>query len=480
MDVSIPQTTDTSRKWFVMAAVAMGMFLATIDGSIVNIALPVLERDLHTDFAVVQWVVLAYMLTIVTLMLSVGRLADMVGKKPLYLSGFVLFTLGSGMCGLASNITQLILFRIFQATGAVMMTALGTAIITEAFPPAERGKALGIGGSMVSIGLISGPTIGGLILGSLSWHWIFFVNLPIGLIGVWMVWRYVPQHRPPGGETFDFAGAICMFFSLLSFLLGLTLGQTDGFLTPVPIGLFVVSAASLLLFLHIERRARHPMIDLKIFQNKLFSVNLVTGFMTFVASAGSVLLMPFYLQNVLRYSPSSAGLLLATFPLGMGVSAPLAGWLSDRFGTRRLTVAGLLILLIGYVAVTTLNETTTALAYVLYFIPIGLGMGIFQSPNNSAVMGSAPRHRLGIASGLLSLTRTVGQTSGIAMLGAIWASCVGALGGLNAAKDATLAPAPIQVTALQQTMWFLVVLIGLALCLSIWALWKEKELREQV
>lgn len=464
---------DTSRKWFVMAAVASGMFLSTIDGSIVNIALPILEKDLHTEFAVVQWVVLAYLLTIATLMLSVGRLADMIGKKPLYLSGFVIFTIGSGLCGLAPNIYALILFRVFQAVGAVMMTALGTAIITEAFPPAERGKALGIGGSMVSIGLISGPTIGGLVLSSFTWHWIFYVNLPIGVIGSLLVWHFVPAHRPTGKESYDFGGSFCMFVGLFSLLLGLTMGQMQGFLNPFTLALLLLSAASIGFFVVIERRVRHPMIDLTIFRNRHFRVNLITGFITFISSGGSVLLMPFFLQNVQGYSPEQAGMLMVVTPLAMGIIAPPAGWLSDRFGSRRLTVIGLFILLLGYIAITGLNENTSALVYILWYLPIGLGMGIFMSPNNSAVMGSVPRHRLGIASGLLSLTRAVGQTAGISIIGAIWAGRANALSGLSLGGDVTAAPIPIQVAAMQQTLWTLVFLISGALMLSIWALWKE-------
>ena len=471
---------DTSRKWFVMAAVASGMFLATIDGSIVNIALPTLERDLHTDFAMVQWVVLAYLLTIATLMLSIGRLADMIGKKTLYLCGFIIFTMGSALCGFSPNIQTLILFRVFQAIGAVMMTALGSAIITEAFPPAERGKALGVGGSMISIGLISGPTIGGLILSSFTWHWIFFVNLPIGIIGCLLVWRFVPAYKPSGKESSDFMGSFCMFIGLLTLLIGLTFGQMEGFSSPLTLGLLFVSAVSVWLFRLIEQRALHPMIDLTIFRNRLFSVNVISSFITFISTGGSVLLMPFFLQNIQAYPPEQAGLLLAVFPLSMGIVAPLAGWLSDRFGTRRLTVVGLAILLLGYIIITGFNEHTSALGYILAYIPIGLGMGIFQSPNNSAVMGSVPRQRLGIASGLLSLTRTVGQTAGIAILGAIWVSRAEAIGNLRLGGDVTSAPILIQVNAMQQTLWTLVFLISGALILNVWALCKEATPTENV
>ena len=461
------------QKWYVMIAVAAGLFLGTIDGSIVNIALPTLERELHTQFAIVQWVVLSYLLTVATLMLAVGRLADILGKKPLYLTGFVIFTLGSGLCGLANSVALLIAFRIFQAVGASMITALGAAIITEAFPPEERGKALGISGTMVSIGLISGPTLGGVLLGALSWHWIFFVNLPIGLAGILLVMRFVPHTAPAGRERFDFPGALSLFTGLLAFLVALTLGQSRGFAAPVVLALLAVFVCSVGLFIFIERHTPQPMIHLGLFQNRLFSINLITGFMTFISTAGTVLLMPFFLQNVLHYDPRSAGLLLSVVPLAMGLVAPLAGSLSDRFGTRRLTAAGLAVMLGGYIAVSTLDQNTGQWGYILRFLPIGLGLGLFQSPNNSAVMGAAPRNRLGVASSLLSLTRTIGQTTGIALMGALWAGRVNAMLGSGLGGDTTSAPAAVQVAALHQTLLAIVVLISLALLMSLWAVWKE-------
>ena len=203
----IADQIDYSRKWYVFAGVAMGIFLSTIDGSIVNVALPTLVQELDTHLATVQWVVLAYLLALGTLMLSMGRLGDMIGKKSIYVVGFVIFTLGSVLCGLAPNVYWLIGFRVVQAVGGAMIMALGMAIVTESFPPSERGRALGLTGSMVSIGIVLGPTVGGLILSALSWHWIFFVNLPVGIVGTLMVIRFVPARRPAGRQRFDLAGA---------------------------------------------------------------------------------------------------------------------------------------------------------------------------------------------------------------------------------------------------------------------------------
>jgi EmrB/QacA subfamily drug resistance transporter len=467
------QSIDYTRKWYVMGAVSMGIFLSTIDGSIVNVALPTLVHAFNTDFAVVQWVVLAYLLTVSTLILSMGRWGDMVGKKPLYATGFVIFTLGSVMCGLSPAIYWLIGFRVFQAVGASMMMALGMAIVTEAFPPQERGKALGISGSIVSIGIVAGPVLGGVLIGALSWHWIFFVNLPIGIVGSLMVARFVPDHKPSGGQRFDYLGAATLFVSLIAFLLALTIGESIGFAELSVLLLLAIWLLFLAIFIVVERRSSQPMIDLSLFQNRLFSVNLITGFISFLSIAGTIILMPFYLENVLGYAPSAVGLLLAIVPIAMGLTAPIAGSLSDRIGTRPITVVGLSMLVIGYYLVSTLTVQATSLGYILRFMPVGIGMGVFQSPNNSAIMGAAPRARLGVASGLLAITRTVGQITGIAVMGAMWASRVTHLLGHTLEGGATAAPVGIQVAALQDTFLAVVILIALALILGGWGLVQE-------
>ena len=461
---------DYSKKWFVMAAVACEVFLATIDGSIVNIALDTLVSELHQPLAVVEWVVLAYLLVISTFMLSVGRLADMLGKKKLFAAGLATFTIGSLLCGLSPDIYWLIASRVIQAVGASMNMALSTAIVTEAFPNSERGKALGIIGLFVSIGVIAGPTLGGIILQHLTWHWLFFVNLPIGVIGFILVLLFVPNRHPGGGQRFDFGGAGTLFIALVSLLLALSFLQVGGFSGWMIGALLLVAVVTLIVFLRLERRAQQPMVELKLFRNALFSINLATAFLTFVASAGVTLLLPLYLQNVMGYDPQKTGLLMIVSPLAMALVAPLSGALSDRLGSRLLTTVGLAVALVGYFAFVSLNEHTSTLAYILSYAAIGMGMGIFQSPNNSAVMGSAPKDRLGVASGLLSLTRVLGQTVGISLLGALWEASVLRLNHGEKVMDATQAPILAQVGGLTIAMIFIVAVIVLALGLSAWAL----------
>jgi EmrB/QacA subfamily drug resistance transporter len=460
---------DYSRKWLVMAAVGSGIFLSTIDGSIVNLALPTLSRTFSSPFAVVQWVVLAYLLTISTLLLSVGRLGDMIGKKPLYTAGFIIFTIGSMLCGIAPSVYWLIFFRVVQGLGAVMITALGLAILTEAFPASERGKALGIGGAVVSVGIVVGPVLGGLIIGAFSWRWIFYVNVPVGIAGTLLAVRYVPGLKSAGGQRFDYLGAVSLFVSLLSLLTALTWGQELGFSEQRIVLLLANAALFAALFVAVEWRVEQPMIALHLFRNGQFSVGLVTGFITFVAIAGTTLLLPFYLENVLGYDPRQVGILLAVVPVSLGISAPIAGSLSDRLGTRLMTVIGLTVLVVGYFTLSTLDAGTSAIGYIVRFLPIGIGMGIFQSPNNSAIMGSAARDQLGVVSGTLAATRTVGQTTGVALLGALWASRALSKAGSETVESATSASADVQAAALQDTFLVTMALVAAALLLALLA-----------
>jgi len=473
----IADQIDYSRKWYVFAGVAMGIFLSTIDGSIVNVAMPTLVQELNTHLATVEWVVLAYLLALGTLMLSMGRLGDMIGKKPIYVVGFVIFTLGSVLCGLAPNVYWLIGFRVVQAVGGAMIMALGMAIVTESFPPSERGRALGLTGSMVSIGIVLGPTLGGLILGALSWHWIFFVNLPVGIVGTLMVIRFVPARRPAGRQRFDLAGAVTFFAGLLALLLAVTIGQQVGFGDRRVLLLLAGGAAAMAGFVALERRVKQPMLDLELFRSRLFSINLVSGLMTFISMSGTTFLIPFFLQGVLSYEPRQVGLLMATVPLAVGIVSPLSGALSDRVGTRPITVVGLAMVMVGFCALSTVTVDMTALGYVLRFLPVGIGLGTFQSPNNSAVMGAVPRERLGVASGLLSITRIVGQTTGIAVLSALWAGRVAAHHGAPLPEGANTAPAAAQVAGLHDIFLVIVGLIAFGLVLSVWALVQEKKTR---
>ena len=466
-------TVDYSRKWYVMVAVATSVLLATIDGSIVNVALPTMRIDFDTSFNVIQWVALAYFLTMATLTLGVGRLGDVMGKKRIFLLGFAVFTAASVLCGLAPNIELLIAFRVIQAVGGTMMLALGASILIDAFPVHERGKALGWIGTAVSVGVITGPVVGGLLISAFSWQAIFFVNVPIGIIGLWLAARTIPDLPPLPGQRMDYVGAGLLSLTLFSLSLALTLGQSRGFSSPEILALFALALVALVAFVWVELRLSSPMVDLRIFREPLLTVSVVTGYATFFAASATFFLLPFYLEGVLDFEVREVGLLLGVTPLALGITSPLAGGLSDQIGVRRLTLAGLLVLTGAFAAFRVLDVDTTVLVFLALVIPVGIGMGVFQSPNNSAIMGSVPREYSGVASGILTLTRLLGQISGIAVLGSVWAARVAAQVGDLPGGDAAAAPDQVQVAALQDTFTIAAIILALATVLGFWGLREE-------
>ncbi len=458
---------DYSRKWLVMIAVGLGIFLATVDASIVNIALPTLVEELDTTFQIVPWVVISYLLTQAVLTLSVGRLGDMLGKKWIYTSGFVVFTVASVLCGVSPTIGWLIGFRVLQGIGAAMTLSLGLAILTEAFPAHERGRALGLGGSVVSLGIITGPTAGGYIIDALSWQWIFFVNVPVGILGTLAAWRFVQALPAKGRQKFDFVGAGILLIALSSLLLGLTIAQEEGFGDGLVLGLLAVATVGIAIFVLVERAVTQPMVDLAVFENRAFTTSLVTGLFTFVAIAGVLILAPFYLEQVLGFETRVAGLLLAVSPLAITLLSPLSGYLSDKLGSRPITVVGLIILAAGYFLLTNLTAESTAGGFIVAIVPIAAGMAIFQSPNNSVIMGSVRQERLGIASGLLTETRIIGQVTGIGVLTTIWA-------GRTAVRNQTMTLAEAQAAALGDVGVVTASLMLVALAIAVWGLANER------
>lgn len=466
---------DHSRKWLVMLAVSMGVLLATIDGTIVNIALPTLVDELGTTFNTIQWVALGYLLTIATLTLGVGRLGDVIGKKGLYVAGYVGFTAASALCGFAPDVSWLIAFRVVQAVGAVLILSLGSAILVEAFPPTERGKALGWIGTAVSLGIISGPVIGGFLISAYSWRAIFFVNIPVGLIGTFVALRHVPQTPPAEGQRFDFLGAALMSASLLSLSLALTLGQELGFASPSMIALFAVAAVAAVAFIKVELRVESPMIELRLFRNPVLSVSVATGFLTFVCMSATFFLLPFFLDGMLGLDLRTVGLLLGAAPLMLGLVSPFAGSLSDRIGIRPLTVAGLSIMAASYLGFLTVDLDLTVPHYLAIVLPLGIGAAVFQSPNNSAIMGSVPREYMGIGGGLLTITRLLGQITGIAVLGSVWAANVArSAGGALSEGGATAAPVAAQMQGLHGTFLIAAIVMGVAVTVGAWGLKRER------
>jgi EmrB/QacA subfamily drug resistance transporter len=403
-------------RWFVLATVSVGTFMSTLDSSIVNVALPTISGNLHSKLSTLQWVVTSYLLTISSLLPVFGRTADLLGRKKIYSLGFLIFTLGSVLCGLATNIWFLVGTRVLQAVGASMLMANSAAIITATFPAEERGKALGLTGTVVALGSLTGPALGGLLIGFLSWRSIFYINLPIGIIGYLAARLILPADEfGKGQESFDFTGALAFTAGMIFLLLGINNGESWGW-SSLPILISLLAGVGLLiLFIQTERKVKHPMIDLSMFRNRPFLIGNLAGWLSFVAMFANNMLLPFYLQHILNYTPTQVGLLMTVFPITMAFAAPLSGHASDKFGPVALTTGGLLLTSLGLLYYSLLSASAHFYQVIPGAFLMGLGSGMFQSPNNSSVMSSVPKPKLGIAGGINSLVRNLGMVSGIAL-----------------------------------------------------------------
>jgi EmrB/QacA subfamily drug resistance transporter len=395
-----------------------------------------------------------------------GRLGDMIGKRRVYLAGFVVFTVGSALCGLAWSVEALVGFRVLQAVGAAMLQALGPALLVTAFPPNQRGQALGYTGTIVAAGILIGPVLGGLLLRISGWQSIFYVNIPIGIIAILLSLRALADDRQRSEQRFDLVGAALLAVGLLLVLLALTEGQVWGFTDWRTLAALGAGLCGLVIFVLWERRTPSPMINLSLFNNTAFSLSLLAAFTTFLAGSFNFLLMPFYLQNVLGFDPQRTGLTLIASPIALSLTSPISGRLSDRFGARWLGVAGLALTALALFSFSTLTTSSTQLDVILRLLLMGAGFGLFQSPNNSLIMGSAPRSALGVAGSLLAVMRTLGQTAGVAVAGAVWASQVAAAAG-RLYEPITAAPPTALVSGLHTAMLLAAMLAALGIVPTI-------------
>ncbi len=400
----------------------MALFMSAANTTTVNLALPSLLQDFNSTYAAVQWVVLSYLVSMAVFLPGIGRWGDLMGRKRVFMQGQLLFTVGAILCAAALTIPWLIGFRIIQAVGAAMMAGIGIAIVTETWPASQRGMALGVASGCIALGAVVGPLIGGFLLELFNWRWLFLINVPVGLLSLLIVWRVVPSlHSANEKERFDIAGAVTIGGALLCFSLALTLGQEIGYGSPWIAGLAVAAILSLATFVWIERRVAHPMVDLVLFQDRTFTLNLLSALVIFLSLSGVTLVLPFYLELVLGVSQGTMGLLLTVLPAAYVATTPLAGVLSDRIGTRTMIGLGLGLTCVSMVLASQLNAESSLLEFVLYLAPMGLGIGAFNTPNTSALMGRASRSQLGVVSSLLTETRTLGQASGVAILGSFFA-----------------------------------------------------------
>lgn len=409
-------------KWWVLVTVSIGSFMALLDISLLMVSLPSLARVFETDSSVIGWVNIAYLIMSQSLMLTLARIGDASGRRRVYVIGLALYTVGLTMCALSQSIGQLITARAIQGIGAATSISLSTAIAVAVFPPRERGKAIGILSGISSVGLVAGPILGGVILDMLGWRALFYTRLPVGIAGIIMALLIIKEQKDESTVfQLDLRGAASLFGCLTSLLLFFNLAGKWGILS-VPVLILGVSAMLLLtIFLVVELKAPQPIIDLGLFRSTAFTGAIVSSVVQATSISAAIFLVPFYLVDGIGYSASMAGALMALIAVPFVLMYPLSGRLSDRMGSRVLPVTGMLVFCMALFFMSRLGSASSSLAIAAGLCFLGTGQGIFQPPNNSAILGSVPKDRLGTASGIMSTTRQLGISSSVAITGSLFA-----------------------------------------------------------
>lgn len=402
-------------RWWILVSVAMFTFMSTLDASIVNIALPTISKDMNVPMNQSEWIVSIYLMIVCSCLLLFGKIGDSIGKIKVYRIGTVIFTIGSLLCGFNHSLAFLLFARIVQGIGSSMTMATNSGIITEVFPFKERGRALGSIGAFVSLGSIAGPGIGGLILSQFSWPYIFWINVPVGIITIIISEKFLPKDIIKSGKSVDMAGFSLFAVFIMAFFGAIFIGQEIGFSALLSLILLALALISFVIFIRIEKRISNPLITFSIFKNKIFTMSLITAVLIFASNFFVNVVIPFYLQNSRGLPANQAGLLMMVFPLLMVVGSPISGYLTDKIGTKLLTFSGLFLLSVTSLMYMFLNQGTPIWYYILATAIMGLGNALFQSPNNTTVMSSVSKEDLGVAGSMNSFARNLGMVLGIAL-----------------------------------------------------------------
>ncbi len=418
----MPSADPPPGKWLVFVLVAVGIFMSTLDGSIVNVALPTIMSDLSANLSTVEWVMMIYLLTVSSLLLSFGRLSDIKGRRWVYSRGLLVFSAGSLLCGTARTALWLIGARAFQGVGAAMIMACTPALVADTFPAEERGRALGMVGAVVASGLTLGPALGGWILDLFSWQVIFYINIPIGLATGLLVSRILKGgpadiSRP---EAFDWAGAVLMVLCFGPLLLALTHAYEWGYAGPATLGLTGLSLASLVGLAIVETRTPQPLVAPGILAIRRFTLPLISAMILFAGLFTMVFLMPFFLMHPAGFSVARTGYFMVA-PFGvLFLISPLSGTLSDRIGSRLLCTLGMAVLAAALLLLAQLTPGASAFSIAARMALAGVGTAVFIAPNTSTIMGAVPPKRVGVAAATVAAARNLGMVLGIAMAGTIF------------------------------------------------------------
>lgn len=406
---------QNSKRWWVLICVGVITFMSDLDASIVNVALPVINRSLHITMSLSELLISVYLVVICVCLLPFGKLGDSVGKIKIFKIGMVVFTLGSLLCGISPAFGMLLAARAIQAVGAAMTMSTNNGIITETFSTKERGQALGWIGSFVALGMIAGPGVGGVILNSFPWEAIFWINVPIGVAMVILGLIVLPRNKTVQHTQFDGLGTILVSVGIIGVFTYLYGGQQFGYANAALLVCLVVALLAIVGFVGYERHTNTPLIDLSIFKSFYFSVGVGTAILIFVANNFYMVLTPFYLETARNLGPNIAGYMMMALPLVQVIIAEISGRLSDRFGSLKISVVGLGIILVTQVLFAHVTLQTTLVSYCSFIGLLGLGNAIFQSPNNAMIMGAVPSNQLGIAGSVNALARNLGMVLGNAL-----------------------------------------------------------------
>jgi EmrB/QacA subfamily drug resistance transporter len=452
-----------AHKWRVFATVACGSFMATIDLSVVNLALPNLRQTFGIDLAQVEWVVLTYLLVVTSLLLTMGRLADLMGRTRLYNLGFVVFTVGSILCGAAPTILALILFRAIQAVGASMLISSATAVLLDAFPASQRGQVMGLNGTIFSAGAMVGPSLGGALLTYFGWRAIFLVNVPVGLLGMVLAFRFLPRQQGQRGVKYDVLGSVLVGAAIVSLLLAINQGQQQGWTLLVK-GFAALAIALGAAFVVRQMTAEAPLLRLGLFRTPGFTNALLAQSFSSLSNASNLFLLPFFLVSIQGRTEAQAGAILIASSLTSFLVQPVGGWLADHFEIRYVASGGLAIVILGYWLYSGVDASWSSLDVVWRLIVMSIGYGTFMSPNAAAAYRYVAGRERGLAVGAMGFIRNLGFTIGTAIAGSVWT--------LRRAADAQslgIDPASKQagVAGLHDTFLIVAVLIVLALLCSI-------------
>jgi len=458
-------------RWWALSCTSLGMLLAATNSGTLIIALPDLERSLHTSLLALVWVILAYLIAATVLVLMAGRLSDLFGRKRAYVGGFLVFAFASLGAGFSGDGTVLILWRILQGIGSAFLFANAAALVTDAFPREQLGLAMGANTMIAAVGLVLGPVLGGALV-KISWHWVFWFNVPIALAGAaWGAAVLRELAKPDLVRGYDVLGTITFVVGLTGLVLGVSRGGLSGWNDPIVIGGLAAAVVLLPLWVMIERRSAAPMLDLNIFRNRLFAAASAAAFINGLARFALMFLFVFYYQGAQGNSPITAGIKLMPLALGMLVASPLAGIYADRHGSRALAAIGMFVSAAGLAAMTTLDVTTAYWQSAIWLAMVGVGSGMFNSPNTAAMMGVVPAHRRGIAAGARTLLQNTGAVLSIAFVLAVVTSSIpkSTLFAVFSGLSKGLSPAKLDpfIANMHTALWVLaaVSFIGVFVCL---------------